>query len=200
MSDIRRTAQAEADLIELWLYIAQDNLGAADRLLDAIDDTCSLLAANPQLGPARPDIARIAALFPWAAISSCTAASRTASRWSGWYKGPAVWKISFPEPKTLMSHRRVFEGFSLSLLYAFTSGIHILEGSRYFPRGARCGRMGLTVAARRGPGLQSAPPARSPPSGSARPGSTFSRCSKRPTFRRSNAMGSVGRHARIPPG
>ena len=28
----RRTAQAEADLIDLWLYIAQDNPGAADRL------------------------------------------------------------------------------------------------------------------------------------------------------------------------
>jgi toxin ParE1/3/4 len=57
MPDIRRTAQAEEDLIELWLYIAHDNPGAADRLLDEIEDKCLLLAANPQLGPARPDIA-----------------------------------------------------------------------------------------------------------------------------------------------
>jgi len=50
MPGIRRTAQAEEDLIDLWLYIAQDNPSAADRLLDEIEDKCSLLAANPQLG------------------------------------------------------------------------------------------------------------------------------------------------------
>ena len=40
MPGLRRTAQAEEDLIELWLYIAQDNPGAADRLLDEIEDKC----------------------------------------------------------------------------------------------------------------------------------------------------------------
>ena len=49
MPGIRRTAQAEEDLIDLWLYIAQDNPSAADRLLDEIEDKCSLLAANPRL-------------------------------------------------------------------------------------------------------------------------------------------------------
>ena len=57
MPVIRRTAQAEEDLIDLWLYIAQDNPGAADRLLDEIEDKCALLADHPQLGPARLDIA-----------------------------------------------------------------------------------------------------------------------------------------------
>jgi toxin ParE1/3/4 len=64
MPDIRRTAQAEADLIELWLYIAQDNPSAADRLLDEIEDKFLLLAANPQLGPTRPDIAADCRYFP----------------------------------------------------------------------------------------------------------------------------------------
>jgi toxin ParE1/3/4 len=68
MPDIRRTAQAEEDLIDLWFYIAQDNLGAADRLLDEIEDKCFLFAANPQLGPARPDIAPNRRYFPVAAI------------------------------------------------------------------------------------------------------------------------------------
>jgi plasmid stabilization system protein ParE len=45
MPDIRQTAQAEEDLIELWLYIAQDNPGAADLLLDEIEDKCLLLTA-----------------------------------------------------------------------------------------------------------------------------------------------------------
>ena len=64
MPVIRRTAQAEEDLIELWLYIAQDNPGAADRLLDAIEEKMVLLAAHPQLGPARPDIAADCRYFP----------------------------------------------------------------------------------------------------------------------------------------
>lgn len=64
MPALRWTAQAEVDLIELWWYIAQDNPGAADRLLDEIEDKCSLLAANPQLGPARPDIAPDCRSFP----------------------------------------------------------------------------------------------------------------------------------------
>lgn len=37
MSVIQRTAQAEEDLIEIWIYIAQDNPGAADRMLDDIE-------------------------------------------------------------------------------------------------------------------------------------------------------------------
>ena len=64
MPDLRRTAQAEEDLINLWLYIAQDNPDAADRLLNEIEDKCVLLAANPQLGPARPDNAPDCRSFP----------------------------------------------------------------------------------------------------------------------------------------
>jgi toxin ParE1/3/4 len=64
MPIVRRTAQAEEDLIDLWLYIAQENPGAADRLLDEIEGKCVLLAAHPQLGPARPDIAADCRYFP----------------------------------------------------------------------------------------------------------------------------------------
>jgi len=64
MTVIRRTAQAEEDLIDIWLYIAQDNPGAADRLLDEIEEKFFLLADQPQLGPARPDIAEECRYFP----------------------------------------------------------------------------------------------------------------------------------------
>ena len=57
MPVVRRTAQAEEDLIEIWIYIAQDNPAAADRLLDKFDSKFSLLAEQPSLGPAREDIA-----------------------------------------------------------------------------------------------------------------------------------------------
>jgi toxin ParE1/3/4 len=57
MAAIRRTARAEDDLVEIWLYIAADNPDAADRMLEEIDRNCVLLAGNPLLGRARPDIA-----------------------------------------------------------------------------------------------------------------------------------------------
>jgi toxin ParE1/3/4 len=52
-----RTAEAEEDLIGIWLYIAKDSPRAADRLLERIDQVCERLAANPGIGAARPDLA-----------------------------------------------------------------------------------------------------------------------------------------------
>jgi toxin ParE1/3/4 len=57
MPRIERTAQAEEDLIELWVYIGHDNVRAADRLLDEIEERFHLLADEPRLGRERPDIA-----------------------------------------------------------------------------------------------------------------------------------------------
>ncbi len=57
MPVIRRTAKAEEDLVDIWIYIAHDNPDAADRLLEEIDRKFVLLAENPRLGRARPDIA-----------------------------------------------------------------------------------------------------------------------------------------------
>ncbi|MBD2498249.1 type II toxin-antitoxin system RelE/ParE family toxin [Nostoc sp. FACHB-280] len=59
-----RTAKAEEDLIEIWIYIATDNPTAADKLLDQIDTKCQMLADNPELGQARPDIASGLRYFP----------------------------------------------------------------------------------------------------------------------------------------
>ena len=57
MARVTHTRQAREDLISIWSYIAADNPAAADRVLDAIDRRCARLRENPQLGPARPDIA-----------------------------------------------------------------------------------------------------------------------------------------------
>jgi toxin ParE1/3/4 len=52
-----RTARAEDDLIDIWLYVAGENPLAADRLLDRIEAVFRRLATSPALGPARPDLA-----------------------------------------------------------------------------------------------------------------------------------------------
>ena len=58
MGRIQRTPRADQDLEELWFFIAQDDPAAADRWLDTLEEKIALLADNPLMGPARPDIAR----------------------------------------------------------------------------------------------------------------------------------------------
>ena len=50
MARIIRTKLARADLRDIWLYIAQDSIDAADRFLDRLDRTIRLIAERPALG------------------------------------------------------------------------------------------------------------------------------------------------------
>ena len=61
---VTRTRQACQDLLDIWTWVAADNPVAADRLLDLIDEKLQVLAGNPRLGPARPDIDPELRLFP----------------------------------------------------------------------------------------------------------------------------------------
>jgi plasmid stabilization system protein ParE len=47
MADYRLTPEAEADLFEIWSYIASDNVEAADCLEEVIYDSCLFLAQAP---------------------------------------------------------------------------------------------------------------------------------------------------------
>ena len=64
MPTFKKTAQAEEDLIDIWLYVAQGNPVAADELLETFEEKGWLLADNPKLGQARPDIATDFRYFP----------------------------------------------------------------------------------------------------------------------------------------
>ncbi|HZQ47111.1 MAG TPA: type II toxin-antitoxin system RelE/ParE family toxin [Verrucomicrobiae bacterium] len=46
-------ARARLDLKSHWRYIARDNLPAADRLLDAAEETFRLIAETPDIGSQR---------------------------------------------------------------------------------------------------------------------------------------------------
>lgn len=54
--------------MEIWYFIAQDDPVAADRLLDLLEEKHKLLADNPHMGSARPDIAKELRYHPWAII------------------------------------------------------------------------------------------------------------------------------------
>ena len=47
---------ALADLDEIWEYIAQDNIDAADRVLADIHTVLRMLAASSHIGRRRPDL------------------------------------------------------------------------------------------------------------------------------------------------
>ncbi len=64
MAKVLRKPQAEADLIEIWIYIAQDSPTRADKLLDEIDEKSQTLAQSPFIGKARDELGPKIRSFP----------------------------------------------------------------------------------------------------------------------------------------
>ncbi len=64
MNQVKIAEEAEADLLEIWIFTAQDNVEAADQLLDRIYGTCQTLARSPNMGRDRSDLARGVRSFP----------------------------------------------------------------------------------------------------------------------------------------
>ncbi|MBI3855627.1 MAG: type II toxin-antitoxin system RelE/ParE family toxin [Planctomycetes bacterium] len=57
MKEARLSARARDDLEEIWLYLAQDDIGAADRFIDRILQACRKLVHFPRAGRQREDLA-----------------------------------------------------------------------------------------------------------------------------------------------
>lgn len=56
MTELFISRQAEADLRQIWRYIAAENRHAADRLLLRIDEKLQVLRHFPEIGTLRDDI------------------------------------------------------------------------------------------------------------------------------------------------
>src|SRR3989304_1704163 len=65
MPGITRRPLAEADILEVWDYIADDSIDAADRWVDRPDEQLRLLAAQPMMGRARDELAPGVRSFPF---------------------------------------------------------------------------------------------------------------------------------------
>jgi toxin ParE1/3/4 len=61
---VGRTSDANQDLLNIWLYIAEDSVRAADRVLASIRDYCIKLADAPGLGRPRNELAQASAVLP----------------------------------------------------------------------------------------------------------------------------------------
>ena len=58
MAVLKRTRQAEIDLLDIWDFIARDNITAADKIVRRLDARSHELLDNPKMGIARDDVAK----------------------------------------------------------------------------------------------------------------------------------------------
>ena len=76
MTQVRFTARAREDLLDIWLFVAARNSETvADRVYDGIEQTCQLLREHPQIGRARQEIhgdARSLVIDRWLALYRVT--------------------------------------------------------------------------------------------------------------------------------
>jgi toxin ParE1/3/4 len=63
VAKVRHSASAETDLLEAWLYVAEDSIEAADRIIDQLDNESRTLLMQPKMGRARDELA--AGLRSW---------------------------------------------------------------------------------------------------------------------------------------
>jgi toxin ParE1/3/4 len=60
----RKSPQAEIDVAWIWQFIADDNVKAADALIDRIEAAFNMLALEPMAGRARDDLGANLRSFP----------------------------------------------------------------------------------------------------------------------------------------
>jgi plasmid stabilization system protein ParE len=59
LSKVILSELAESDLTDLWAYVAQDNLEAADHFVNEIYEKCSFLGGSAKAGRLRPGTGRL---------------------------------------------------------------------------------------------------------------------------------------------
>ena len=77
---IHHSRRARADLLDIWLEIAEHNLAAADRLYDRLEARMEILSRFAEAGTASPDIAKEARMLVQSSYPSCIAFARTTCR------------------------------------------------------------------------------------------------------------------------
>jgi plasmid stabilization system protein ParE len=57
MGKVLFSQRAQTDLLEAWLFIAENNLNAADKVVESIEQEANTLATQPKMGRVRPELA-----------------------------------------------------------------------------------------------------------------------------------------------
>ena len=65
MSFVEYLSLAREDLVDAWMHVADDRgASAADAYVDRVRDLCELIATQPEMGVARPEVASGVRSFP----------------------------------------------------------------------------------------------------------------------------------------
>ena len=64
MGFVEKTIEARRDAHNVWLYIADDNMDAADALLEEFNRVLKILSTQPHMGEARPQLGKFVRIFP----------------------------------------------------------------------------------------------------------------------------------------
>jgi toxin ParE1/3/4 len=64
MATVIKSPDAERDVLEIWVYVAERNFDAADDLVATFNEKLSLLAEFPGLGAEREDLHPGLRMFP----------------------------------------------------------------------------------------------------------------------------------------
>ena len=64
MATVFKTNAAADDLLEIWLFIADDSVRSADKWIDTLNMKCKQLAVNPYLGRLRKELSADLRSFP----------------------------------------------------------------------------------------------------------------------------------------
>jgi toxin ParE1/3/4 len=65
MARILKRPRAQADITEIWGFIAEDSEARADAFIDRLDQSISSLAINPLMGRARDELSPNLRSFPF---------------------------------------------------------------------------------------------------------------------------------------
>lgn len=64
MTEVLYAQSAQSDLLEAWLFVAEENISAADRLLETIEQEAKVLSLQPKMGRARPELGKEVRSWP----------------------------------------------------------------------------------------------------------------------------------------
>ena len=83
MPRVTRRPLAAADILNIWDYIAEDSLAAADRWVEQLDAKFRLIATQPLIGRTRDELSPDLRSFPFARYVIFIKRSTAASTWCG---------------------------------------------------------------------------------------------------------------------
>ena len=78
MTAVVYTEVARADLLDIWFYLAEESLSAADNTLDALEKDVVLLSTQPLAGRERPELGAGVRSWPIQLPTFCSMPSITA--------------------------------------------------------------------------------------------------------------------------